>query len=117
MDLFPVSDEHKALLEELRALMAAEADPGDRKLLDDEANAQQLQESDLLRYIKARKFVVADAYKQLIETLRWRATWGFFFFFFPSFLDLVLTHSSVLSILEWTRFFATANIPTRSSSR
>ena len=29
---------------------------------------------DLLRYIKARKFVVADAYQQLIETLRWRAT-------------------------------------------
>jgi ArsR family metal-binding transcriptional regulator len=76
MDLYPLTDESKEKLEELRALIAEAVakNDDDAKLLTAEENVVQLQEDDLLRYIKARKCVVADAYQQLIETLRWRAT-------------------------------------------
>ncbi len=46
----------------------------DAKLLTSPINEIQLEEAELVRYIKARKMVVTDAYQQLIETLRWRAT-------------------------------------------
>lgn len=46
----------------------------DAALLSNPVNAIQLEPIELARYIKARKKVLADAYQQLIETLRWRAT-------------------------------------------
>ena len=51
MDLYPVSEENRQLLEELRELMK-NAPPEDQKLLQAEKNVVQLQEDDLLRYIK-----------------------------------------------------------------
>ena len=73
MDLYPLTEEAQAALAELREMINA-APVEDQAFLKDPKNDVQLQESDLLRYIKARKFVVADAYEQLIETLRWRNT-------------------------------------------
>jgi hypothetical protein len=46
----------------------------DAALLNNPINEIQLEEQELLRYIKARKMVVKDAFEQLLETLRWRAT-------------------------------------------
>jgi hypothetical protein len=72
MDLFPLTDETKALIAQLREMMAA-ASGEHRVLLDHPSNVVQLQEDDLCRYLKARKLVVKDAFDQMIATLKWRA--------------------------------------------
>ena len=53
MDLYPLSEETQQALAELRALIA-QAPAEDKAYLEDPANELQLQESDLLRYIKVR---------------------------------------------------------------
>jgi hypothetical protein len=60
MDLYPLSDEVKEHVAMLRALIAEAIAKNDEdsKLLTAEENVPQLQEDDLVRYIKARKFVV-----------------------------------------------------------
>ncbi len=61
MDLYPLSDQVKEQVAQLRALIAEAIakNDDDSKLLTAEENALQLQEDDLVRYIKARKFVVS----------------------------------------------------------
>jgi hypothetical protein len=70
MDCFPLSEQHRAALASMRTLMAAAK--GEQRAILDSADPAELEDHELMRVLKTRKFDPKQSYNRLLEILAWQ---------------------------------------------